>query len=111
MRTIKNKAEAAMAIAITQGVTFSEALKVADGLLKAQDEYIMAHMPEKGKVVVCEDNVPTDQNFTACTKLKVNGKYMVTGEDENGRIFVEDMETGQKIGEPFYKIRFYAVQE
>ena len=111
MQNIKEQADIATAIAVNTGCTFSEAVKQAQVLIAAREAFIEAFMPEVGKTVKCTDNSIVNPGYEDCLQLKVGGKYIVTGEDANGLVFVEDAATGQKIGHPFHKIRFEAVIE
>lgn len=109
MKQAVKLSELAIQIAAIQGVGFDKALEQARALLSAQEAFIEAHLPAKGKTVVCKDNQPIDPGYTQCLTLKVENKYIVTGENEHGMIFVQDEETGEKIGHPFHKVRFEAV--
>lgn len=109
MQNIKEQADMATAIAINTGCTFSEGVKQARVLIAAREAFIEAFMPEIGKTVKCTNNSVVNPGFEECLQLKVGGEYVVTGEDSNGLVFVEDKKTGQKIGHPFHKIRFEAV--
>ena len=108
MKEIVDRSNCALQIAASQGIGFDKALKQAEKLIAASNEYIEAHTPREGKRVRCINNTVIDPSYAACEKLSVGKEYTVTGERDS-MIFVEDIATGEKITEPLHMVRFEAI--